>query len=103
MGIVSTTDRGEVSQIAAAVAVVLGVLALLFGLLGLGSFWWWPTLSILGGLLAVVTGLLGRRLLTTGVDGDTAPIWGQRLTGLGVALGTAAIVASIVVVVATTG
>ena len=97
-----TTDRTEVSRLAAAVSVLLGVLALLFGVVGLGSFWWWPTLSILAGLLAVVTGLLGRRLQPSGVFGATAPLWRQRLTVLGVALGTAAIVASIVVVAATT-
>jgi hypothetical protein len=38
---------------------VSGAVAVLLGLLALGSFWWFPTLAVLLGLLAVVTGLAG--------------------------------------------
>jgi hypothetical protein len=77
--------------------------AIVLGLLGLGSFWWFPTLAVLLGFLAVVTGLLARRRSATSVGGDTSLIWAQRLSFLGIAMGTAAIVGSIAVVVTTTG
>ncbi len=75
--------------------------ALVLGLLALGSFWWFPTLSVLLGLLAVVTGLLGRRRRAGGVEGDATQTVAQRLTVWGIALGAAAIVGSLVVVVST--
>jgi hypothetical protein len=77
--------------------------AVLLGLLALGSFWWFPTLAVLLGLLAVITGILGRRRSATIVGRDTSPIWAHRLNFLGIALGTAAVVGSIAVVVTTTG
>ena len=77
--------------------------AILLGLLALGSFWWFPTLAVLLGLLAVATGLLARRRSVTGERGDTSLMGVQRLSFLGIAMGTAAIVGSIAVVVTTTG
>lgn len=80
-----------------------GVAAVLLGLLALACSWWLPTATLLFGPLAVVTGLLGRRRLATGVGAETTPSWAQRLTVLGTALGTAAIVATVIVVIVTTG
>jgi hypothetical protein len=79
------------------------VAAIVLGLLAVGSFWWFPTLAVLLGLLAVLTGFLARRRLATSVGGDTSLIWAHRLSFVGIALGTAALIGSIAVVVTTTG
>jgi hypothetical protein len=73
--------------------------AILLGLLALGAFWWFPTLAVLLGLLAVGTGLLARRRSATNTGGDTS----LRLSFLGIAIGTAAVVGAIAIVVTTTG
>ncbi len=82
--------------------IVPGAIAVLFGLLALGSFWWFPTLAVLLGLSAVIIGVLGRRRRAAGVRGDPPLTSAQRLFDLGIAMGAAALVGSIVVVVATT-
>jgi len=81
--------------------MVFGVVAVLLGLFALAFFWWLPTAAFGLGFLAVAAGLLGRRRLA-GAASDTAPSVGQRLGNIGVLLGTAAIVATIIVVVLST-
>jgi hypothetical protein len=83
--------------------IVPGAISMLLGLLALGSFWWFPTLAVLLGLSAVIIGVLGRRRRAAGVRGDAPLTSAQRLFDAGITMGTAALVGSIVVVVATTG
>lgn len=76
-------------------AFVLGSFALL-------SVLWFPTLALALGIGAVVVGALGRRRGEAEV-GHAASVWPQRLIALSIAMGTAAVVATVVVVIATTG
>jgi hypothetical protein len=78
-----------------------GVAATVLGLLGLACVLWIPTLAIALALLAVVVGVLGRRMSGRGSrnGGSSAA---DRLSFLGIVMGAAALAATTVVVVATT-
>lgn len=78
-----------------------GVAATVLGLLGLACVLWFPTLAIALALLAVVVGVLGRRMSDRGSpDGGSSAA--DRLSFLGIVMGAAALTATIVVVIATT-
>jgi len=79
--------------------VIAAIAAVLLGLLGLLTFWWFPTAGILFGLLGAATGFFGRRRLAVGVgDHTTVESW----TTFGTMLGAAAVVGSVLIVVLTT-
>src|SRR5688572_15062285 len=69
----------------AVVSLVFGILSVVIGGLSLATAIWYPTLSVILGLVAVAYALLGVRRAADGGNGAAAGVWERRvaLIGLG--------------------
>jgi hypothetical protein len=78
----------------------LAIAALALGLLAIASIIWFPTVAILLGVVALASGIVSRRW--SGSTRGDPDVWTERLSDAAIALGAAAIVGTLVVVILTT-
>jgi hypothetical protein len=87
----------------AVVSLVFGILSVVIGGLSLATAIWYPTLSVILGLVAVAYALLGVRRAADGGNGAAAGVWERRVALIGLGMGAGGIVTTIVYVIVTTG
>jgi hypothetical protein len=83
--------------------VAVAVVSVVFGILALASALWFPTLSLVLGLVALAFGFFGVRRAADDGDGVAAAVRGRRVAMIGSGIGAGAVVATIVIVIVTTG